>query len=295
MNTDQQDNNINSEKEVLRRLISAFSLTDLKHVFPLNFNTLKNKQNIIEHILVVFTAEQIKDYIFSSFSLLKQHVYIFDFKGNIPVDYFNNHPYIYSYNIINRVYQYNLLYPISFEIYDYVIKEKINVDYLLPIKIVGTKGKIKIHYNILERDIKSLFENQVSNVMGSISESNIIKSLIDFSVSKRVSISNLDINKGVKYFLEDDKIDVSSTNFKKSKSSSSERLDENNLLKRDMKDEYQSLIESPIRKSTFKSIHSDVVFEYFTCDPSLGIFYFSVYPKLINEIDNLIDLIISKN
>lgn len=296
MNTEQQNNDINSEKEVLKRLLAAFSLSDLKNVFSLNNNnSLKRKENIIEHIVTVFRPEQIKDFTFLNFSLLKQHVYTYECRGPIPRVYFNDHPSFYNYSNINNAFQWNLLYPVSFDVFDFVMNSKVTIDYLLPIKIVVKNRKIRIHYNILERDIKSLFQNQVSNVIGNISESRIIQSLVDFSVSKQVSISSLDVNKGIKFFLENDKIDVSSTNFKKSKSSSSERLDEDNLLKRDMLEEYEKLMESPIRKSTFKSIHEDVVLEYFTCDPSVGVFYFSVYPKLINETDNLIDLIISKN
>lgn len=296
MSTEQQNNDINSEKEVLKRLLKAFSLNDLKHVFELiGDNELRRKDSIINHIIEVNSIDIIKKNVFTFFNLLKQHIYIFEFKGIFPNNFLDNYPYLSSLKQVDKNQtQYNLLYPTEVEVFDFASKTSNSIKFLIPIKIVRNKNKVIFYFNILERDLNALFETKVK-VLNRNSEKSILDNLIDVSLFHKISLSPCDVNKGIKSLLKNDIVDIKKVDYKKDMSISSETMDENFLLKRDMPEVYNILIQSPIESTLFQILHEDIDIKYFACNPTKGTVSFSVFPNSLEGVTNIVNAILINN
>ena len=152
-----------------------------------------------------------------------------------------------------------------------------------------------MHINILERDISSIVDDKVVSVSRDIKDDTILNSFVESTISHGVQLNKCDLNKGIKKLWSDDEIDASKAKFKKAKSVSTEVLDEDFMLKKDMNAVYVEIIKAPIVQTTFRVLKKKNLTDAFVVDPTKGIFSFAVYPKQHNGLTDLIDLILSHN
>jgi hypothetical protein len=104
------------------------------------------------------------------------------------------------------------------------------------------------------------------------------------------------LNKGVKYLWENGIVDAKIINFKRSISSSSEKMDSNYKFKKSYPALYEDAMKSPLLKSLFKTETVDGVPDiYFTVDPTNGFFAFSNFPEGKEDIDYVLREIIRRN
>lgn len=284
---------INSSVEINKRLIKAFSVSALKEVF--NLNEYKEKQaQLVERIIETTSVKIINQTVFNNFSLLKQHVYLFDFLGVIADSWLDNHPYFHSKNRISSSHSvYNLLFPVTIEFFNKTSRTIQNIQFVIPVQINKKNTKLIIHINILERDVSAIIEDKVISTTRDFNDDTILNSIIQSANPARLTKS--DLNRGIKKLWKDDEVDAFKVKFKKSKSTSMEIMDEDKLLKRDMPTVYKELIKTPLIQTTFKVLKQNNLLNYFVVDPTKGVFYFSIYPQHHNGINDLIDLVLTNN
>lgn len=284
---------INSSVEINKRLIKVFSVSALKEVF--NLNEYKEKQaELLERVIETTSVTIINQTVFNNFSLLKQHVYLFDFLGIIADSWLDNHPYFHSKNKISSSHSvYNLLFPVTIEFFNKTSRTIQNIQFIIPVQINKKNTKLIIHINILERDVSAIIEDKVISTTRDFNDDTILNSIIQSANPARLTKS--DLNKGIKKLWENDEVDAFKVKFKKSKSTSMEIMDEDKLLKRDMPAVYNELIKTPLIQTTFKVLKQNNLLNYFVVDPTKGVFYFSIYPQHHNGINDLIDLVLTNN
>jgi hypothetical protein len=284
---------INSSVEINKRLIKVFSVSALKEVF--NLNEYKEKQaELVERVIETTSVTIINQTVFNNFSLLKQHVYLFDFLGIIADSWLDNHPYFHSKNKISSSHSvYNLLFPVTIEFFNKTSRTIQNIQFIIPVQINKKNTKLIIHINILERDVSAIIEDKVISTTRDFNDDTILNSIIQSANPARLTKS--DLNRGIKKLWENDEVDAFKVKFKKSKSTSMEIMDEDKLLKRDMPAVYNELIKTPLIQTTFKVLKQNNLLNYFVVDPTKGVFYFSIYPQHHNGINDLIDLVLTNN
>ncbi len=233
---------INSSVEINKRLIKVFSVSALKEVF--NLNEYKEKQaELVERVIETTSVTIINQTVFNNFSLLKQHVYLFDFLGIIADSWLDNHPYFHSKNKISSSHSvYNLLFPVTIEFFNKTSRTIQNIQFIIPVQINKKNTKLIIHINILERDVSAIIEDKVISTTRDFNDDTILNSIIQSANPARLTKS--DLNRGIKKLWENDEVDAFKVKFKKSKSTSMEIMDEDKLLKRDMPAVYNELIKT---------------------------------------------------
>jgi hypothetical protein len=284
---------INSSIEINKRLLKAFSVEALKEVF--NLNESKERQaGLLNNIITSNSTAIINDTIFKHFSLLKQHVYLYEFKGVLADNWLDKHPaFVSMQKITNSLSIVNLLCPIKFEGFNKTQGVMDSFEFLVPVQIHKKKTIVTIHINILERDISTITTDKILSTTRDIYDEDIINEIVPFSGA--VQLFKYDLNKGIKKLWNDDEVDALKVKFKKAKSTSQEIMDEDKMIKKDMSLVYNELIKTPLRITTFKILKQKKLVNFFVVDPSLGIFYFSIFPKNLNGINDLIDLVLTNN
>lgn len=286
---------INSNAEIYKRLIKAFSVNSLKQIF--NLNGYKERQDDLIDIVIRGNSMQIiENLIFENFSLLKQHVYVYNFLGVLPQDYLLSHPALKSTLRINKNHDiYNFLFPTTFDFFTKTSRSVESIDFLVPVQIHRKGTKLIVQINILERDMSSIIKEKVLSVNRDNNDESILNSFEQATISRGVRLLKCDLNKGIKQLWADDEVDAFKVKFKKAKSTSTEVMDQDKLLKRDMPVVYAELIKTPLIQNTFKVLKQKKMMEYFAVDPTKGVFYFSIYPQFLSGTNDLIDLVLKHN
>lgn len=286
---------INSIDEIYKRMIKAFSVGAIKEIF--NLTEYKERQeDLVNRIVQTNTKTQIETAIFNNYSLLKQHVYVYDYKGVLPANYLTLHPYLKSTTKVNNNHSiYNLLFPTTFDFFNKGTNVVESIDFIIPVQIHRKGTKLLVFINILERNVATIISDKVVAVSRDVKDDTILNSFVESTIHHNVQLGKCDMNKGIKKLWADDEVDAFKVKFKKDKSTSMEIMDEDKLLKKDMPDVYKELIKTPLIQTNFKVLKQQNLVNHFVVDPTKGIFYFSVYPQHQSGINDLIDLIISNN
>lgn len=284
---------INSDSEINKRLLKAFSVDALKEVFNLT-NSKERQAGLLSGIIKSNNDTIINNTVFKNFSLLKQHVYLYEFKGALNDNWLDKHPaFVSMQKIANSHSIFNLLIPVKYEGYNKAKRDVEEFHFLVPVQIHKKKTVLIIHINILERDISTITSDKILNPTRDINDENILATIIPFA--NPVHLYKYDLNKGIKQLWDVDEVDALKVKFKKAKSTSHEVMDEDNLIKKDMPHVYAELIKTPLRHTTFKILKKKNLVNFFIIDPSTGIFNFSVFPQHLNGINDLIDLVLTNN
>ncbi|WP_147278060.1 hypothetical protein [Flavobacterium sp. AG291] len=285
-------NPLNAKTEQYKRLLKAFSVNALKTVF--NLQEHKERQpELINRVIEGNTLDIILKTVFDNFSLLKQHVYIYDFRGTVAPNLLSGHPYFISTETSGGQQIFNLLFPIVVEFYNKDSKAEEAVDFLVPVQIRRKGTRFIVAINILERDIAALIDNKIVGAKRNMEDNDILNS---FAESVRpIQLSPCDLNKGIKDLWDKEEIDASKAKVTMAKSVRTETLHGDFLLKRDLPAEYLKIIKDPIGRTTFEVLKQNHSVDAFVADPTKGIVYFAIFPKQHMATTDLIDLILSKN
>lgn len=285
---------MNSQPELLKRLIKAFSVNALKEVF--NLVEPKGRQaDFINQIVQSNSEKIIKDTLFRNFSLLKQHVYTYDCKGTFSSDWLLKHPSLYSTFDITKSHKiYNLLYLTTFEFYNKTKAYTQEIQFYTPVQVVQKGTKLIVHVNILERDISTIIEDKVVRTNRDVNDDVILED-ISKSLPLTVSITRADLNRGIKKLWDDDEIDALNVKYNNARSISSENMNEQYLVKAEYPEKYAVLIKTPLSHTTFKVLKAKNLINFFKVDPTRGTFSFAVFPQNQAGINELIDLVLKHN
>lgn len=285
---------INSELEIDKRLLKAFSVESLRVVF--NLTESKERQaGLLNIISRSYTTGDLYNIVFKHFSLLKQYVYLYEFKGALNDEWLDKHPSFISKQKINNSYSiFNLLIPVTYEGFNKTQRDVQEFIFLVPVQIHKKKTILSIHINLLERDIATITSDKILSPRRDINDEKILASIIPYANPSH--LYKYDLNKGIKKLWHENEIEAMKVKFKKAKSTSQEVMDESDFgIKKEMPKEYAELIKTPIRQTTFRLLEKKNLVHFFVVDPTTGVFNFSVYPPYLNGINDLIDLVVKNN
>jgi hypothetical protein len=160
-----------------------------------------------------------------------------------------------------------------------------------PVKVEITKELILLQSTIMEKKIAPFFPS-----MEILKEEKLTPEEILFEqMLNHSTLEAMDINKGVKQLWHDDLVDCPYITWKKSRSVSTERMDEEYTLKQQYPDLFKQIMSAPLNKTGFKFIKDVQHYLDFQTEPLLGRLSFNKYPSHINQIDNVVKKILSKN
>jgi len=263
-----------------------------------------NKNELIVDILNSNNAQRISNIFFDNIALCKQHVYLFEYQGNLN---FNNIPvltnipenfHLKSSNNSDSKLVYNFFAEIRQDFISISNRTFHSFLFYWPISVQIYAEHIRIQLVILERSSElfndlSLETRRKTNEDSDMLET--IRRLIDSNFNIR-RLRRLDFNRGIKFLMDRDVIDCSLFRARKEKSLSSESMDKGCLLKQDYPDLYEDFKQRPIEKSIFKFKKIKFAFgEGFVGNPGSGELFFPRFPKLKGNIDNVVGIILRNN
>lgn len=284
---------INSDLEISKRLLRSFSVETLKELFNLT-DSKERQASLLNTILISNPSKIINNKIFDNFSLLKQHVYIYEFKGIFNENWLNSHPsYISTQRLDRNNYIFNLLIPVVFQGFNKTKGIMEDFIFHLPVQIYRKRNILIFYINILERDLAAITTDVIIGASKDLKDIDILDDLVSYA--KPVRLIKYDLNKGIKELWKIDEIDALKVKYKNSKSTSQEIMDEDNMIKKEMPALYVSLITKPLNITTFRILKQTNLMHFFNVDPSRGHFTFTVFPKHLNGTNYLIDLVLKNN
>lgn len=287
-------NPLNNKSEQYKRLLKAFSVNALKSIF--NLQEFKERQSELINRVTEGNDEAIlTQTVFDNFSLLKQHVYIYDFRGTVPTNFLSVHPYFKSTSTAGGQQIYNLMFPVIVEFYNRDTKTEEAIDFMVPVQIRRKGTRFIVAINILERDMSTLIDNKIVGVKRNMEDIDILNSFVESAKPLGIQLSPCDLNKGIKDLWHTDDIDATKAKVTMAKSVRTEVLHEDFLLKRDMNAEYLNIIKDSVSRTTFQVLKHNHSVDAFVVDPTKGIFYFAIFPKQHLATSDLVDLILTKN
>ncbi|WP_239786172.1 hypothetical protein, partial [Tenacibaculum finnmarkense] len=169
-------------------------------------------------------------------------------------------------------------------------------DFKQPFVILINKSHIVFYATILEKNMNAQVDKRrsVLKVEKKNDEDVVIESICKYFRS--FSPYCCDLNKGIKFLWNNDVIDSKYASWKKSKSTTTETMDEDYTLKSQYPDAFKDLMNSPLKKTVFKYLLKDEDFpDHFTIEPSVGKISFPLYPKNEKQSKNVVTKIISNN
>jgi hypothetical protein len=292
----ERERKINTLEAKYFRLLNLFSASIIKQEWSHIVRSTR-KRDIIEEIAMESTQTQIYDFVNRYFCCTKQHVYLFAYSDSdselpsvisIGTELCNTT----SKNRRSGTFLLDLNYSIMLS----NPYERIDVAFLWPARITIYPDAISLSLTILERDISKFIES------GRVTFSP-RKSLKDEDVIRRLyfnypslHLQRMDLNRGIKQLWQNDVLDATSVRFKRSRSVSSEHMDEHYLIKYHFKDLYEDALERPLFSGTFHFLSNrDDVVKKFRVDPSDGFLSFISYAAERGQTENVIREILSNN
>jgi hypothetical protein len=286
---------MNSDRSLLIRLIKLFPVKTLKE----EFNSTNVSDALYHDIVDNTNANILKEFSYRNINFTKQHIYIYELNSNFNPRDFN--PINFPFPIIRQDIQVNVLKIVISPIVDFNVilskpYEENTIKFHQPFIITLNGRHLIIQATILEKNIGTYFDEnrKVLDIEKINDENETIKRITDYFV--RYNPVKCDLDRGIKHLWELDSIDSKFAKWKKNRSTTTEAMDENYTLKRQYPDVYQSLIRSPLSKTIFKYLIGDERLpDHFTVDPTNGELSVPLYPRNLNQIQNVVDELLSNN
>jgi hypothetical protein len=286
---------MNSNLNLLKRLIKLYPVKLLKD----EFGTKSVSEQLYDDIIGTINPSLIHDFAYTNIDFTKQHVYIFYLSSVYAHRHFNSTTF--PFPILHQNTQAASLSLIISPLVDFRVvlnnpfEEQI-IKFHQPCIIILSGRHLIIKTTILEKNIGTYFpgNRKVLDAIKEHGEDETIRGIITYFANLNPSVC--DLNRGIKFLWANDSIDSKYAKWKKNRSTSTEAMDENYTLKSQYPDVYHNIISSPIGKTIFKYLIEDERFpDHFTCDPTNGELSVPLYPKNLNQIQNVINEILSNN
>lgn len=286
---------MNTSQDLLKRLIKLFPVKILKE----EFNLTSASDSLYDEIIQNKNESIIKDFAYLNINLTKQHIYIYELESDYNFSSFNSANF--PYTVIKQNRTANTLTIVISPIVDFNVVlsnpfEETTIKFHQPCIVTLKNRHLIFQTTILEKKIGAYFDSnrKVLDVVKENDETETIHQIIGYFINYSPNIC--DLNRGIKNLWEHDKIDSKYARWKKNRSTTTEAMDEDYTLKSQYPDAYQSLISSPLNKTIFKYLEDDDFLpDHFTADPTNGELSIPLYPKNLNQVQNVINEILSNN
>jgi hypothetical protein len=290
---------MNSAPELLERLLKLFPAKVLKAQFDVPGHTTAEK---IPQIVASLPAESIKQFVVDKLGHTKQHSFIyklgrsFDRGTFVPEDL----PIpVVSEERVDGNYVFTCFPVVEYDVALLNPYEEFTVHFIQPTRVV-VKGRILIiQTTIMERSAAAYLPDDRGRRLIDLAKRNTEDSFVPAILDvfrRRATTEVCDLNRGVKALWATNTIDATSVKYKKDKSTVTESMDEEFLLKRDEPNTYNDIITRPLNKMSFRSLNEgDNFSRSFTVDPSNGVFSMNIYPEDPAQTWTIISAILRNN
>lgn len=283
---------MNSQKELLKRLLDLHSVKTLREFFPDQNAT--SKDQIIESILSDVPRGTARATCLENISLTKQHVYIFNLKPRLSAG--PNWQFIHQapdlvLGSLDHIYLIRVKYPVFLGRGNQVEKGFVEFDW--PVRIYVANKKLYVLITVLERDIRHVDSDIINYGKRDVEEVDIINMI---NTKLQMNLAPLDLNKGVKHLWDNDIIDSKFVRFKNQYSTSTEAMDEDFTTKVKYPQKFEEIMRTPMNRTIFKVLKDESELgSIFMVEPSAGKLAFSNYPLTSQQVYNVIERIIRFN
>lgn len=288
---------MNSNADIYFRLLNIFPAALLKSHFQIGNQP---KHLVLADILSNHAESAIFDFIVANLNFTKQHVYVYELvsgrpKINTPI--LNNVEPVSSDGKDGTTTVRYFIETNSDIIDTSVYKPGVLTNYW-PVTINYSKATVIVKITTMEHKTQEYGGVQIIDLGRKLSEGDVKKGIEQSLIDSKLVIKPIDLNKGVKYLWENDKVDAKFGRWRRANSTSSEVMNENYTLKKAMPDVYKEMMGAPLERNIFafedgyddKNLPS-----HFTVEPETGIVSFTLYPPSVDANDNVLDLILSNN
>lgn len=292
---------MNYQTGTIKRLLKLYPVSSLRKEFNIK---VTGQEHVIQEIVTQNAPQTIIDFAKTHFDITKQHIYLLETDKNIDFG-FNVVGLAESVtldNILNAKNSATCFVPIEFTVFETKKNQVSKLEFLWPIRLqyfYNNKTKkyiFLLKITVLEREIGYFYENKVFVTNRSLEEKELVKSILDNFTKNACICTKLDLNKGIKELAELDIIDFPSAKYRKSKSITTEIMDEDFTIKKNNPDVYEYLMKSPLERTTCKLTNPQKEeVDYFRVEPLEGKISFSTYSPAIDSVDNIISLILNNN
>jgi hypothetical protein len=239
---------------------------------------------------------------FDNFGSTKQHVFLFEHDGTLNA--LNNqtlldHGLVACHQTPGKI-TYTYLFKHHYDVkavHTETGYEVLDVVFRQPILITITPDHVSVALTILEKSLKGYLQDyEVLYAKRRLEDQDVIEMVKNgFMDSVGVTLDPLDLNSGIKALWTANTIDSTSLKYKRASSVASVIMDEEFLFRQENPAEWLQVMNSPLKKTVFRYVVPSDDLCNFECDPGAGSISFNVYPKTINQIDNVVSQIIAAN
>ncbi|WP_149914266.1 hypothetical protein [Sphingobacterium cavernae] len=287
---------------LLSRILRLFSVNHLKDSFD---SDERLQENVIKDILSNNDEKSINEFVVNNIDYTKKSVHIYSLKNKYQhkKSILSNELgiEILSQTTSQGVFSLKGYHKLKYDavIYEQGLKKTVSIFFKQPIKIIINNAYLILELTKVEINLKTHFSDDIDLISSKkiIDDGDAIHSILTFFDSNfKIRPSKADLNKGIKYLWEKDIIDGKELAYRKSSSRTKEIMDGEELFKNKYPAEYLNLMRNPIENCIFRYLPDNADFpSHFTCDVSGGELSFTIYPKSVNQITNVINEILKNN
>lgn len=287
---------MNTARDLSKRLLKLFPANILRE----EFEEVGSVADSVETISSDYTARQIKDFARRCFFSTKQHVYVFDLDApfNHNALQWTDLPLTLDHHeLVQGEHRYFCFAEVTYDVVLVDPLETVSLSFMQPVMIRANGQRVIIHFTILEKNIRTYFpENRGAMRRTQQDHETESITLLTIFFQGAYIIQPTDLNQGVKRVWDDDWIDCKLLKYRKSRSMSSEAMDENATVKQSYPELYEELHDKPLEKTTFKYLRADEFFcDHFSVDPNAGIIKVSIFPDHPQQVINVVARILQFN
>ncbi len=260
----------------------------------------RSQDDVILGVQQANTCAAVEQFLFDNVDFTKQHIHLFQLSKRFNISNFDKNQF--PFKVIKEVGKPGelILFCLPIVNYDLVTINpyaQYTLDFYQPLKIV-IKGKtLAIHFTVLEKRPDSYIPSgSLVKSERLVEEEQLKADVLNYFDAEGYGPTVLVIDKGVKDLWNNHLIDSKYVRFKKSDSTATDAMDKGRTFRKSYPAEYTALVSRPLEKTIFAYQNSDdIMCDVFVVDPSIGLISITHYPKTKNQIQNVIDTILSKN
>lgn len=290
---------MNSATQLHERLLKLFSVKVVKEQFETDATV---QDEMLPEIASKYSAQAIKDFVVDKIGMTKQHSYVFKLGSKFDRSKFN--PKDLPMQVLSELHQnqdyvFWCLPVVEYELALFPPGEQFTMQLYQPTRIVVAGKYLVIQTTILERSAKSYIEVPKDQRLIEIQRRNtedVFTQDIITIFRKMGLVSVCDLNKGVKAVWDGNSIDATSVSYRNDRATTTQAMDEQCTVKKDMPDTYKDLMERPLTRTIFRPLNEkDQFSRIFAVDPSKGFLRTSTYPEHPDQTWNIISEILRNN
>jgi hypothetical protein len=292
---------MNNSKDLLKRLLKIYPVQVIKEYFQKKGKSV----DVISDIVDTNKPKDILNFAALNLNYTKQHVYFYEINPKFNSKKFKVDKFPFDVLRISENGGYVNMTCLTVVDFDVIVLnpyEETNIKFYQLINITITPKYIIFQATTLEKDLSSYFSKgaQIRKVVNNIRNNgevvNIDKVVEFLSTDFGYGSSPSELQKSVKALWNNDIIDSKYVKQQKPKSTSTEAMHEEYLVKEIYPDIYKEIMKNPILKTLFKYKKKDKLLpDHFNVDPEKGVVAVSSFSENVSQVANLINEIIKNN